>query len=350
MPPTGQYTIDDLLAARFQSAAEFGLDTIAEVLMRDVAAHNAIVQDMLTELCSFSTDRQRKYGTSVSGSMTEVDEHGRAPTSKVRAGATCGFPLRQFQFALGWTEKFFMQATPADMAQGMQAAQKADLMGITTEIKKAFLLSSNYTFGDFLVDKVDLDVKRLVNADGASIPDGPNGETFDGSTHTHYDAVNGLTSAKATALIQDIVEHGHGTQVRVFINRADQADWEGLTGYTAYQDPRIIFRNTDTPGRTLDLTRLDNRAIGIYDAAEIWVKPWVPASYAIAVDIGSGEKPLVFRQRANTSLQGLRIAARLSSFPLVAEYMEREFGIGVWTRTNGAVLYSGAGAYADPSL
>jgi hypothetical protein len=56
------------------------------------------------------------------------------------------------------------------------------------------------------------------------------------------------------------------------------------------------------------------------------------------------------RQRAGAAVTGLRIAAELDAYPLHAQYMEAEYGLGVWTRTNGAVLYVGNTTWADPSL
>lgn len=347
---TGTHDINTLLATRFQSAAEFGLDTIQRVLAADLAAHNAIVQEMVADLCEITTDRQRKYGTSVSGEMVEVDEYGRAQTQLAKPGATVGFPLRMFQFNVGWTEKWFQLHTPADMAVSVQNAQKAHMRALQRDIKRAMYASANYTFNDFLVDKVDLAVKRFVNADSASIPDGPNGETFDGASHTHYNTNASLTATVMQTNIEDVIEHGHGNQVRVAIARADETAVRALSGFVAYPDPRIIYRNTDTPGQTLDISRLDNRAIGIFNGAEVWVKPWGIANYVLAWDAGDPNKPLAFRQRSNTALQGLRIAATLNTYPLVAQYMEAEWGIGVWTRTNGAILYFANSTWADPTI
>ena len=118
---------------------------------------------------------------------------------------------------------------------------------------------------------------------------------------------------------------------------------------TLEDDPRVIYRNTDTPGQTLDISRLDNRAIGIFGGAEIWVKSWMPNNYVFVWDSGS-DKPLVVRQRANGTSPGLRIAATNSSFPLYAQYMEAEFGVAVYNRTNGAVLFFGGTSYANPTI
>jgi hypothetical protein len=347
----GTYDISTLLATRFQSAAQYGLDTIMRVLDADLAAHNAIVAEMMTEMCEVTIDRQRKYGSSVSGDMIETDEYGRAPTQSPTAGATVGFPLKLYQFPIGWTEKYAQVATPADFAQGTRAAETAHLRAIQRELKRAIFGAANYTFNDHLIDKVDLAVKRFVNADGAPIPNGPNGETYDGATHTHYIYSATLTPTALKNVINDVIEHGYGGAVKVAFNRTDETTVRALTGFVPYPDPRIVFRATDTPGVTLDITRLDNHAIGIFEGAEVWIKPWGIANYAFAWDAGSPNKPLGFRQRAQTTLQGLRVAARLSTHPFIADYMEVEFGIGAWTRTNGACLFFNSGsAYASPAI
>lgn len=347
---TGTYDISSLLAARFQSVADFGLDTIERILLADIATHNQIVTEMVSDLADLTTDRQRIYGSTVAGEMVEVDEYGRSPTQRALPGSTVAFPLKLFQFAVGWTRKWMETKSPADMAQLVLAGQRAHWRAIVREMKKALYVSANYTYTDHLVDNVALAVKRLANADSAAVPDGPNGETFDGATHTHYDGEASLTAAFLTALINNVVEHGYGGAVKVAIARADEAAVRALTGFTAYVDPRVVFRNTDTPGQTVDITRLDNRAIGIFGAAEIWVKPWAIATYLFAWDSGSPNKPLAFRQRSATSLQGLHVAGEIDAYPLHARYMEAEYGFGVWTRTNGAVLFTTNATYADPVI
>jgi hypothetical protein len=350
---TGTHDISTLLATRFSSAADYGLDTITQVLQNDLAAWNATVVEMVGQMCDVTNDRQRKYGTSANGQMAEVDEYGKAPTQRALPGATVGFPLRKFQFNLGWTADFLLQATPADLATMQLNAQKAHWREIQRQIKKAIYITANYTYNDHLVDNVDLAVKRFVNADGASIPDGPNGETFDGSTHTHYDANNGWSAASLLAIINDVIEHGHGNAVKVAINKADETAVRALSGFQAYLDPRLavpIYSATGVPTQTLDVSRLDNRAIGIFEGAEVWVKSWAIDNYPFIWDASSPNKPLAFRQNSVSALQGLRLAASLPDHPLYVDFMEAYFGVGAWTRTNGAVLYVGAGAWSDPTI
>lgn len=348
--PTGTFDISTLLAARFQSVAAFGMETVQQILAADVAAHNALIQQAVAEICDVTTDRQRLSGSSTSTDMTEVDEYGRAPTERDVVGSTVAFPLRKFQHNLGWTSEFFKTKTPADMAIMTQAAEKAHKRQVMRQIQRAIFGATNYTFIDHLVDNVSLAVRRFVNADGLPIPDGPNGETFSGAVHTHFTAAAALAVANITALINSVVEHGHGGQVKLAINVANETAVRALVGFTAYPDPRLVLRVTDTPERTVNITQLNNRAIGILGAAEVWVKPWAIANYVFAWDSSEPGKPLAFRQRDAAELQGLRIAAALDTHPLYAQYMEAEFGVGVWTRTNGACHYFAGAVWADPVI
>jgi hypothetical protein len=103
-------------------------------------------------------------------------------------------------------------------------------------------------------------------------------------------------------------------------------------------------------GKRLDITRLDNRAIGIFGAAEVWVKPWMLPSYFFAFDSTADAKPVCVRTRSGSmsAADGLNIAAEIDLYPLHAQYMECEFGAGVWNRTNGAVGFTNGATYVDP--
>lgn len=353
---TGTYTVADLASITSTTAVEFGLEEIRATLARDLAAHNAVVDSMVTELAESTTDRERIYGASSSGDMLEADEYDRSVTVKGAAGSNVGFPLKKFVIGIGWTYDYMLQATPAQIANTVLDVQQRHTRAISRELRKALFLSANYTSRDrFVAPQIDLAVKRLVNADSAAIPNGPNGETFTAASHTHYDFLDGAspTAASLTALLEDVIEHGHGASLRIYINRAAETAVRALTGFTAYVDPDFILAtNANQLGTRLDMSRLDNRAIGKFGAAEVWVKSWVPAGYVFAFDAGSSMKPLVYRQHPAAAIRGLRIAATLNDYPLYADVMDSYFGFGVWNRTNGAVLYyaGSASAYVDPTI
>jgi hypothetical protein len=54
------------------------------------------------------------------------------------------------------------------------------------------------------------------------------------------------------------------------------------------------------------------------------------------------------RPTAGTNRGDLRIAAQFMNYPLQATFMEREYGVGVWNRENGAVLQTNNTVYSAP--
>lgn len=354
--PTGTHTVADLQSITTQTAVDYGLDAINDVLQADLAAHNAVVDSMVMDLAETSTDRERIYGASADATMLRSDEYDRGVTVKAGAGSNVGFPLYKFVKDVGWTRDYMLQATPAQIANTVLAIQTAHVRAIRAELQRAIFGATNYTVRDeFQAPQINLAVKRLVNADSASIPNGPNGETFNAATHTHYDFLDGAspTAAALLALAEDVIEHGHGNRLVIAINRAAEAAVRLLTGFSPYLDPRLTLgTQANQATQRLDISRIDNRAIGLLGPAEVWVKSWVPAGYAFAYDAGSPMKPLVYRQHPVPGIRGLRVVAEIEDYPLYARVMDAYFGFGVYTRTNGAVLYyaGSASAYVEPTF
>lgn len=350
---TGTHTIADLLDNAFASTTvvEFGIERLNDAIQADLNVHNQRMREIVAQMAIITTERSTVYGTNDTAEMHSADEFSRGPTQKVTVGSKVEFPLDKKQTALGWTYDYFKRATVNDIAKQQVAVRKAHLTAVINAMRDALFGSSNFTSVDRFRDNLSLSVKRLVNADSASIPNGPNGETYDASTHTHYDSTtsvsgSGLNTA-ILATISDVVEHGHGGQVVLYINRAQEAAIRLLTDFTPYLDPRVIPASTTTRANgMLDTSRLDNRAIGIFGAAEVWVKPWVPADYFLCFDRADPRKPLAFRESVVGAESGLQLGGprRLEAHPLMADYYEAFLGVGVWTRTNGAVLYANAGA------
>ncbi|MBA2412275.1 MAG: hypothetical protein H0V63_05550 [Burkholderiaceae bacterium] len=353
---TGTHDVSSLFAARLSSVPDFSqqnLATVQRLLDDELAGHNRVMEEMLGELADVTTDRIRTYGSTQGGSMVETDEYGRAPTQKEAPGETLGFPLKRFQYAVGWTDVWFDIHKPIDMAVAVAGAQSAHRQRVAWDIKNALFQSANYTFTDHLVDNVVVGgtngVKRLLNADSTTIPVSPSGTTFTGSSHTHYVGEASYTAAFLTTEIANVTEHGHTADMRVYINSAQETATRAFTGFVAYVESRVqnLTAGLVAVGRSLDVNApIDNRAIGLFGGAEVWIKPWVPANYVFIFD-AAGPKPLVFRQRDQTVLQGLRLKATNRAFPLEAEFFVAEYGISAWNRTNGSVLYIANATYAD---
>lgn len=350
---TGTLTLKDLLNERFQSVAQFGLSTVVQVIQNDMATYNRLLSTMFALLADRTSDRLRISGSSAAGEMVDVDEAGTAPTQVAGAGSTLGFPLRAKQFNIGWTRRWFNAHSPAEMAEQTLNAQQAHSRGLIRDMKRAVFTATNSTFRDRLqTPQLDLSVKAFANADSFPIPNGPNGETFTASSHQHYTAAASLAVADILAAISNVLEHGYGNRIMIAINSADAAAVAALTGFVALTPVTVIPSISAASAREgFNTTVLNDRQVGIMSpsGAEVWVKPWVPASYAFVFDAGDVRKPLVLRTR-DGGAPSLDVMSEFEHYPLQAQFMETEYGFGVWNRLNGAVHYFGGGSYVSPTI
>lgn len=349
---TGTLGLSDLLAQTYVSAEQFGVQTIQEVAQADVEAYNGIWRPLMADFVAVTTDAQRVSGGSSTPRSQKVNQAGRAATQIVGKGGTVGFPVDKFQYNLGWTADYYELATPADMAQQTLGAQAAHALDLTTEFKRAIYRSANYSYVDEYSKGITLTVRRFANGDGMPIASGPNGETFDGTSHSHYLYASSMTAGLLTSLIATVQEHNANARVQLCLNSADALTVQALSGF----DPLIyanftVNANASVPLARRDIGPVNNVQIGTFNkVAEVWIKPWAVANYVVALDVNAPEKPVVLREPI-AGRADLRIRAQFNAFPLSAEYMEWMFGMGVWGRVRGAVAYTGSSsAYADPTL
>jgi hypothetical protein len=347
----------DTLAATQQSLIQYGEDRAFNEVEVARQAHNDQMQQLFSSMVERTQDRQRRYGSAVSKNLQVADQMGRPQAQKITAGVTLGWPLRLYEDAVQWTRKFMSTAGSAQqLAAEFDAILDADARMLVYEMKSAFMNPINYTFTDVLVDNVDIPVKRLVNADGASIPLGPSGTPFNGATHTHYLFTAGvaLAAPDLAGLISTVLEHSNQGQVEVWINSAQETAVRGLTGFVADIAAYVIrggAATSDVTNAPLDMMNPTNRRIGMYGAAVIYVRPWQPAGYLTAVNTGATEAPLVYLYRDGGG--ALQLVFDNDQFPLRARGYEHECGIGVYNRVGAAVLYIDTGAggvYVAPTL
>lgn len=348
----GTLQITDTLAAQRTLIADYGEDNAYKAIEAYRQAHNAIMQDMLMDLAEPTQDRLRRFGGVASMKMQRANEYSRPNTQKVQAGVNVGFPLELYQVGLQWTRKWFQTHVVADLESQVNAVFDADLQRVILEIQRAiFVPTNNLTYTDYLVDdstNITLPILALLNADGLAIPADPWGNTFNGASHTHYIATATFIAANLTSLIQLVQEHYSSGTIRVYVNQADEQTVRGFSGFSSIYDARLVVANNITyAAGTLDIMNVYNRKIGIFGAAEIWVKPWIPVGYAFAFN-PQQRKPLALRTRGTGG--GLELVFNDEDYPLRCEFYERELGLGVQERTNGAVLRTNNGTYAAPSL
>lgn len=351
MPYGTLYTLDALKATSGATVAEIGEDQVFAGLETARQAHNRIFNEMMAEFVETGTDMLRRWGGPDTMVMDELDQFGIPDAQKVTAGATVGFPLREYGVTVQWTRDYLEVTSASELASNFTAAMDGDLNRARINIKKAlYTATDNLTYKDNKVYGYTLPLKALINADSDPIPAGPNGETFDGSTHTHYVGTASLVAADVVAVLELVLEHYSSGEPVLVINRAQEAAIRAMTAnFTAVTYANVIPATNANVGRgTQDAVQLYNRLIGFFNGAEVWVKPWAQASYIFAYVRGA-PKPLYMRIR-NENRGQFRIVAELEAHPLRARALEREYGIGVWNRVNGAVLYTASGTYASPTI
>lgn len=352
--------IDTLETSDAANVFEYGLDTLGSELDILLQAHNANVVDMVGPFVEFTTDRIRRYGGSIQMQMVEVDEYGAADVQKsMPSGADIGFPLRAFQVATGWTERWFRRKTPTELAWQLKAIVDADVRNVEFNLKRAlFTPTNNTTYLDRLTDSITLPLRALLNADSQPIPPNKFGDTYNGATHQHYlgRAGGALAASDISALIDTVVEHGTVGRVLLYVPRTMEAT---IAAFTSNFQAYLMPATSPAPGSTADRTlgprdepqEIDDKAIGVWDQwVEVWIKPWMPANYVLCFIDGAPEKVLAFRTLPGAGEGDLALLSEHSHFPLFARHVGRDFGVSVWTRHGAAILYAGNTVYAAPTF
>ncbi len=351
--------VDSLAAYNEQSVLDVGEEQVNGYIRQILDAYNSQVEDMLRDLVGVVPDRESTYGVdSTTGDMVDLDEYGLADAQKFPfAPSSVGFPLRRKGVTLQWTRDFLARTTPAELARQAVGITEADTRALRSAILRALLTpTNNTTYVDRFVDNRVFALRALVNADSQPIPPQRlTNATFNAATHQHYLASATLAEANATALEDTVSEHWAGDGVlRVYINKAQEAAWRAFAGFNPYTDARIVYADTaNRAAQNVDLIDVNDRAIGFHGLAEVSVKPWVTAGYAICfVDGGAGDPVIGWRKPVGGLAQeaNLRIVADLDRHPLHARAYARMFGMSVWNRTRGAVLNApGTGSYVAPT-
>lgn len=351
-------TLDDLRDST-QSIQDFGEDNLAERLNTALRFQNQAMQEAVADFATVTNERQLAYGGGGDDfEMQEMDQNGTPDAQKTTAAGNIGLPLRFYGVAVQWNRHFVINTSVASVLKQMDAGAAADARNVTKQIRNAlFTPTNNLSYVDMLqAPNLTLELRALLNADGIEIPNGPNGEEFDGDTVTHYFAESTLSENGLTTALDAVMAHGVVGSMAIYINRADEAAVRGFDAFTPYVDARINVPLTEqTAQGALDTNNPTDRAIGIFAGAEVHVKPWVPSDYQLIFDRGGGnEKVLGIRTRGGTMggdayNGGFGLLFENENFPIRARAMGREFGAGVINRHMAAVNYSGGGTYTAPS-
>lgn len=356
--PVGIMTIHDLFDVKYKSLSllDFRMEDLNKMVMTDLAAHNTLVEQMMGELCTTTTERYMPYGSGLSGQkMRRVNEFARVETRRPpTVTGDVGFPLWKFATAIGWTKDWFQMHSAYDLAKLLTDVKQAHVLTIKDAIRWALYTPTNATVQDIWKDELNLTVRRLLNGDSQPIPTTPTGKTFNGASHSHYMRAATLDDTSLTALHDNVREHEPPGGLIIAINAADEDTVRGLSKFKPFVDSRVVqspsTQEVYGPNR-FDANQVNNQAIGVYKSATVWTKQWAESGAPVCYAPGAPNKPLAWRRQPSAVLQGLRLAASFDIYPLYAELMEDYFGIAVYQREAAAVLQIGAGGvYVDPAI
>jgi hypothetical protein len=350
---TGTHTLASLQAITNQNIMQFGIENVLPVITAELETHNRSLREAMATFATPTTEREEAAGVgSDDFEMEEADEFNRPRGQVLTPPSKVGYPLRRFTFAMGWTAEYFNNSTPAALVARLIKAESMHKKALQKAIRKALLTSVNANFVPYIEDLKDTSVivKPMYNSDGDVPPLGPQLDIFDG-THNHYLNSASLTNAAVAGLINTVAEHTTDATVQIWINKADEAAYRGLSDFRPYLDVRERARTDQSTGLpTLDTGNINNRGIGFINGAEVWVKPWMVTNYSVAINLAATEKPLKMREPVAESRRGFRPIAEIATFPLQARMFEALFGFGGYNRGAAAVLFVGAGGvYVIPS-
>lgn len=352
---TGIYSLEDLLAQRYVPASEFGLDKIADAIQARLDWLNGQVTEQLGLFAETSEDVRRVWGGSETFSMKEVDEYSQARTQKDSSGLELAFPLRRFSVSTSWTADYIRRATPADFAKTALGIQSAYMTRLQDEIKFAVFNKDNYNFVDKFGDGTTLAVKAFLNADGAAIPNAPDGTSFSGS-HSHFSGTAGASLADddISDLVDNVIEHGNTKGVTLFISAGMVSTLIGLSGtkFVKLTSALLVPANDTvaTVSRINPEADLSNVLVGYYDGRiPVCTRSWMPANYIACIATGAAEKPLV--HRVDKFVKGLVPTVEYGMNPLTAKSYEAFVGFGAYNRSAIAVLDTANQTnYTEPTL
>lgn len=295
-----------------------------------------------------------------------ASEYG-VPKSNRAAHSTLnmGVPFKWYDVAWRATWQYLADATEAEIAASAAAIVAADADNVFSKVMGTVFRNTNRTVTDQKTGTV-FDVLAFANGDGWT-PPSFEGNSFN-NAHSHYrtSGAAAVTSGDLDEIIADFKSHGYaqenGSQIVIFVNQVEGDVAQGFrvaTGAKAdfipSQGQSFFATDGDLIGKQASATFAGFPVKGSYDEAIIIESTRIPAGWVVGLASGGSlapSNPVMFRQHANASLQGLRIVGGTKpDYPLQDSYWVRGFGTGVRHRLAGMVMQITANAaYTPPTV
>lgn|SRR5574341_197558 len=353
------YTLEDLYAQRFDPMSSLDLSRVSATVE---AYAQFLADDMAEQLNDFTEEivaSRSIWGGAPAMAFDEVNEFGRGVPRKQTEGQELHFPLFKLSATQGGSDEFWKRASVKDLIDLMNSMEIGYASRVRDEIKAAIFNPLLHTkVKDWLIDNSTLSkIQPFLNADGAAIPNAPNGQSFTSSAQTHYLGITGSAVAVSDVnyLLGHVREHVVG-EVRLYVDGAMPATLAALgsTPFVYNQFVNVIDQTAGKIGSTVNRdggrTDRNNMFIGTWDGHEVHTRSWVPTNYLCALAVASPLGKPLFR-RVDPQFPGLRGGFQIKDGRVTVDEMYFYMGIAVFNRAAGACLdaTTGSNTYTTPS-
>jgi hypothetical protein len=344
----GFMQLKDLAATR---VVDLDPDLLISTIEMTAEEHNREANLLLNLFSDERSVEQLQFSGSVIARNQPLDPNGRPRPIKPAAPYTVGFPL--WMSGNAWGANFVTNAkmTVQKLNDLIATMLYGDFAWLRDQLLGTLFDNVGYTFADPIVGNVA--VKGLANGDTVNYAISTSGADSL-ATDTHYLAqANAIstTDNPFPTIYTELTEHPeNSTDVVAFINSAQAAAVQGITGFVGINDPNIRPASTASvligsldaqlPARATLLGRVNN----------VWIVQWnaIPSTYIVAMSVG-GTPPLVRRVDPEPELQGFKSQGRMEVFPFFQDNWIRRMGFGGWNRVGAVVMRTGNGSYAVPT-
>jgi hypothetical protein len=338
--------------------------TPLEIIQRLAAAVGSVNERIAARYASLLSFSETPYAfyRQGDGSRVMTPVSTEYASAKPRKGALIGhmLPYKEFDDALGWTEKYLKNAFEDQITADINEVTDAWLNRVDFDFAKRSLTDSENAIGS-----AGYDVGWAIGTGDSVnyIPPQYLGKVFD-STHSHYnfhDDTSEDWDDVIEAAVLDLTEHGLNSGLVMITSEADIAEFRALTRFIELLPERVtaLAAATGIPMYSVagEFTGVPGVPYGFYNSTRGLVAlvyhERFPTDYALTYSTGSPVRPLAVRIGEGESF-GLQVEVEATTTvnPKIKQVnLNGAHGIGVNDRLAAVAsyLHAGAASYANPS-
>lgn len=288
--------------------ADVETERIDEAIRASAAAHSRDVSTILSTLVEPTTARDGAFALPTTGELQPGSENGTPIPTQNYLEITNGYPMWRGMDSFGMNRETYAKITVGEMAANMLSVDSKDARWMIRRMLAAIYTNVSYTFKE--KGRTDLTVRGLaVTGDGAIYLD-DNGESVAANHYTFQAGAISNSANPFTANEAILRAHPSNTGVIVqYIPSGLVADTQALASFYPFNSNNgLVDYGADIDLANAGVGRyigFGNEVLGVVSESVIVLSRRLPAGYVVSTVEGV-QKPLVMRQEAEASLQGLQ--------------------------------------------